>query len=99
MFDYFVSAMRCPVCKTVSPADSSTNMQTHIRDDADSRELAVGFQLDPLEVRAADIASSGYLPVTPQAADGTVTLLETWECPTCGTPDLWAAVQQRDGAA
>lgn len=46
----------------MSPADASSNLQTHVRDDADGRELAVGFTLDPLEVRADDLASSGYLP-------------------------------------
>lgn len=97
MFDYFVAAMRCGVCGQMSPADSSTNMQTHLRDDADHRELAVGFLLDPMEVRPQDIASSGYPQVAPQPADGTFALLETWECPACGAPDQWARIEVRDG--
>jgi hypothetical protein len=96
MFDYFVAPMTCRVCGQTSPADSSTNMQTHLRDDADHRELSVGFALDPLEVRPQDITSSGYLPVAPQAADATFTLLETWECPACGSADQWARISVRD---
>jgi len=38
MYDYVVAALRCPNCNTVSAADSSTNMQTHIRDDAAGSE-------------------------------------------------------------
>lgn len=97
MFDYFIGALRCSSCGSTSRADSSTNMQTHLRDDADARELGVGFELDPLEVRPQDIAASGYLRVSPQPADGTFTLLETWECPTCGATDLWARIDVREG--
>jgi len=97
MFDYFIAALRCSACGSTSRADSSTNMQTHLRDDADARELGVGFELDPLEVRPQDVAASGYLPVSPQPADGTFTLLETWECPTCRTADQWARIDVRDG--
>jgi rubredoxin len=97
MYDYFVASLACPVCGAVSPPDSSTNMQTHLRDDADGRELGVGFELDPLEVRAEDIAGSDYLPIVPPPSDGTATLLDSWECPSCGASDLWAAIELRDG--
>lgn len=92
MYDYFVAPLRCPVCGRISPADSSTNMQTHLSDDASGRELTVGFEFDPMEVRPQDIVDSDYLPVSPPPADGTATLLETWQCPHCGAADLWAAV-------
>jgi hypothetical protein len=55
MFDYFVAAMKCPSCGTVSPADTSTNMQTHLRDDARGIELGVGYQLDPRDLGDDDI--------------------------------------------
>ena len=57
------------------------------------RELAVGFEFGPMEVRPEDIVDSDYLPVSPAAADGAVTLLETWQCPHCGAAELWAAVE------
>lgn len=84
MYDYFVAALECSHCGAVNAADSSTNMQTHLRDDAGGIEIGVGFRLDPLEVRDQDIASSGYLPVNRDPADGRTRLLETWQCPTCG---------------
>jgi hypothetical protein len=91
MYDYFVAPLRCPNCNTVSAADSSTNMQTHIRDDASGIEIGVGFRLEPLEVRDQDIVSSGYLSTSRTATDGRVRLLETWRCPTCGHEN-WACV-------
>jgi hypothetical protein len=83
MYDYFVAAMKCPNCGTVSPADASTNMQTHVRDDASGIEIGVGFQLDPLEVRDQDLEASGYLPVGCGRTDDRVRLLNQWTCPTC----------------
>lgn len=91
MYDYFVATLRCPNCNTVSAADSSTNMQTHIRDDANGIEIGVGFRLDPLEVRNQDIVSSGYLATGQMATDGRTRLLETWRCPACGHEN-WARV-------
>lgn len=91
MYDYFVAELRCPNCSTVSTADSSTNMQTHIRDDASGIEIGVGFRLGPLEVRDQDIVSSGYLATGRTATDGRIRLLETWRCPACGHEN-WARV-------
>ena len=97
MYDYFVAAMRCPVCREVSPADSSTNMQTHLRFGADGRELAAGFALKPVETEAEHIAASGYVRIACPPDQGSATLLETWECPTCGANDLWAVIEIRGG--
>jgi hypothetical protein len=91
MYDYFVAALRCPNCNTVSAADSSTNMQTHLRDDASGIEIGVGFRLDRLEVRDQDIVSSGYLATGRGSPDGQVRLLETWRCPACAHEN-WARV-------
>jgi hypothetical protein len=92
MYDYFVAAMTCPNCGVTSPATSSTNMQTHLRDDAQGIEIGVGFQLDPLEVRDQDIESSGYLPVSHERPDGRIRLLELWTCPTCHQDNNWGRV-------
>ncbi|HEU4734437.1 MAG TPA: hypothetical protein VFT22_41390 [Kofleriaceae bacterium] len=84
MYDYFVAALKCYHCGVVSTADSSTNMQTHLRDDSSGIEIGVGFRLAPLEVREQDIVSSGYLGTARASTDGRTRLLETWQCPTCG---------------
>lgn len=97
MFDYFVAPLRCPQCSTASPADSSTNMQTHIRDDADGSELGVGARLDPLDVRVEDILNSGYQLVRRPDPGGRVVLLETWQCEACGRGDNWARIAISDG--
>jgi predicted RNA-binding Zn-ribbon protein involved in translation (DUF1610 family) len=84
MYDYFVAALKCPNCGSVSAADSSTNMQTHLRDDASGIEIAVGFRFGPFEVRDQDITASTYLATGQAGEDGQIRLLETWQCPSCG---------------
>ena len=91
MYDYFAAALKCSNCGTLSVADSSTNMQTHIRDDASGIEIGVGFRFEPLEVRDQDIMASGYLATGRVSMDGRTRLLETWRCPACGHEN-WARV-------
>lgn len=91
MFDWFVASLRCPVCGTVSPPTSATNMQTHLRDNADGSELAVGSELEALDVRTPDILNSGYQLVEQPRPGEPSRLLESWRCPTCGH-DNWAVV-------
>src|SRR5947207_12883800 len=85
MYDYFVAAMKCLNCGTMSAADSSTNMQTHLRDDASGIELGLGFHFEPLEVRGQDIMASSYISTGRVSVDGRSRLLEMWRCPACGT--------------
>ena len=92
MFDWFVAPLHCPVCGTVSPPTSVTNMQSHLRDDANGSELAVGTQLDPLDVRRDDVLNSGYLLVSEPAPGEAICLLEIWECPSCKRADNWALI-------
>lgn len=92
MFDWFVSSLRCPACGAVSPPTSVTNMQTHLRDDADGSELAVGATFDPLDLRVGDILSSGYQLVSEPATGDPIRLLEVWRCPSCGNGDNWALI-------
>jgi hypothetical protein len=92
MYDYFVAPRRCPSCGLTTPSDSSTNMQTHIRDDASGTELGIGFEFNPLEVRPQDIQSSGYQLIRQPAAGEPILLLETWEHTACGRGDLWAVI-------
>lgn len=91
MYDYFVAKMTCTRCGTTSAADSSTDMQTHLRDDARGIEIAAGFELDAMEVRDQDIRSSGYLATGRQRSDGTTRLIESWTCPVCKHQN-WARI-------
>lgn len=91
MFDSFVAKMTCTSCGTTSAADSSTDMQTHLRDDARGIEIAAGFALDPLEVRDQDLRSSGYLATGRPRSDGATRLIESWTCPVCKQPN-WARI-------
>lgn len=92
MYDWFVAALHCPACGSVSPPTSATNMQTHLRDDADGAELAVGAELDPLDVRTEGILRSSYQLVAAPAPGEPIRLLEVWRCPTCERDDNWALI-------
>jgi len=91
MYDYFVAAMRCAGCGAASPADSSTDLQTHIRYDARGIEIPVGFQLHARDATDRRIEGSGYLPIGHGRAEGRSRLLDTWSCPTC-EHENWACV-------
>lgn len=97
MFDWFIAKLRCPECTEIGPATSATNMQTHLRDDADGSELGVGAPLDPLDIRPEDILGSGYQLVAQPEPGHPIHLLEGWECPACGRADNWAMIAIRDG--
>jgi len=92
MFDWFVAPLRCPACGAVSPPTSVTNMQTHLRDDANGSELAVDTELDTLDVRRDDILNSAYQLVSDPAPGEPIRLLEIWRCPSCGRGDNWAII-------
>jgi len=96
-YDFFVAAMTCPICGRVSPADTSTNMQTYLRDAPDMASLTVGdaLTIDPERIRRQDY--EGYLTVNVPEPGEPVRMLLTWECPSCGSPLNWAEVTVRDG--
>src|SRR5262245_50462812 len=91
MYDLFVAAMKCLNCGSVSPADSSTNMQTHIRRNARVLDIPVGFQLDAIDAREDRIRQQGYLAVGCERPDDRTRLIEQWECPTC-KHENWAQI-------
>jgi hypothetical protein len=90
-FDYFVAALPCPG-GTMTPADISTGMQTKLRAEPELAAFGVG---DRFEFSFADAAGAGYLVLREPAPDGTVRILQTWECP--GAPRNWAEIEWRDG--
>ncbi|MBF2048763.1 MAG: hypothetical protein IGS54_15620 [Elainella sp. C42_A2020_010] len=89
MFDYFVGSLRCPVCQNISRADSSTNMQTKLCNKPSLDELGVGHKLS-INQQIAEAA--GYLTVQQPNPDEAIHILNTWECPFCGTPYNWAQI-------
>lgn len=91
--DYFVGRLRCPVCGRISEADDSTNMVTAIRTEPELAYLGVGSRV---EVEDADMYDSGYLTVHAPVPGSTIRILQTWECPFCGTAFNWAAIDIRD---
>jgi hypothetical protein len=93
-FDYLVAELSCERCGTVSPADSSTDMTTRLRDDPQLAYLGVG---DELPVDTARALNSGYLLVHEPAPREPIVLLHQWTCPVCGYPYHWAEVVVSDG--
>jgi phage FluMu protein Com len=91
MYDFFVAAMKCPSCGSVSQADSSTNMQTYVRRNAEGLEIPVGFQLDAIDAREDRIQQQGYLAVGRGRPDDRTRLIDQWQCPTC-KHENWAQI-------
>lgn len=97
MFDYFAGNLRCPSCGTVSASDSTTNMQTKIREKPQMVELRVG---DPVPLSAPSVAADdvfGYRRIQAPANEEPIRLLDRWECPTCGAGNNWAEVVIHNG--
>jgi hypothetical protein len=90
-FDYFVSAMKCSNCGRVSPADSSTGMQTYLRDDPQLENLGVGSVVG---TAFHEMDDKRYLEISTPGAE--VVLLDTWNCPYCGHPN-WARIVIKNG--
>ena len=89
-FDFFVAALPCPG-GSLTPADTSTGMQTQLRAQPELAAFGVG---DRFEFDFADAPRAGYLRLR-EPADGTVRILQTWACP--GAPRNWAEIEWRDG--
>jgi phage FluMu protein Com len=96
MFDLLVAEMRCPGCGTVSPITAHTNMQTHIRDDADGSALGIGFTFDPRDLTMESLLDASYALLAEPAPGGPVRVLEVWSCPACKT-EQWGMVTIAEG--
>lgn len=93
-FDYLVAELTCGRCAAVSPADSSTEMTTRLRDDPQLAYLGVG---DELPVDTARARASGYIVVHEPTPGKPVVLLHQWTCPACGYPYNFAEVVVEGG--
>lgn len=96
MFDYFVAELCCPRCGATSSTSESTNMQTHIRADADGSALGVGYEFDPRDLTTQHLLSAGYALISPVVQAGSMRLLDMWICP-AGQTEQWAMVEIVDG--
>ena len=96
-YDFFVASLKCPVCGKTSLADTSTNMQTYLRDEPDMASLKVGdpLAIDPERIRRGRY--DGYLTVRIPKPGEPIRILQTWECPYCGSPANWAEVVVSNG--
>jgi hypothetical protein len=96
MYDYFVAELRCPGCGAVNLVTANTNMQTHIRGDADGSALGVGYSFDPVDLTTQHLLGAGYALIATPAKPGSMRLLDLWICPACQT-EQWAAIDIVDG--
>jgi hypothetical protein len=86
---YFIAALRCPVCGNVSPADTSTRMQTYLANEP--HELfAVG---DRPDLTMGSFEQS-YLTARMPEGDR-FSVLQRWHCPHCHSAN-WAEVKLDD---
>lgn len=88
-FDFFVGHLECEQCGAVSPADSSTNIQTKIAIDTSLAAYGVGDKVD-LDIGYID--GTGYFCVKEPEEPSTFTLIDSWECPTCFKPFNWVLI-------
>lgn len=96
-YDFFVANLKCPVCGETTPADTSTNMQTYLRDEPEMASLTVGdpLALDPERIRRGEY--DGYYSVRAPEPGEPIRILQTWECPSCDSPANWAEIVVRAG--
>jgi hypothetical protein len=92
MYDHFTGELRCPRCGTINSTIAYTNMQTHLRSDADGSALAVGYEFQLVDLTTKHILDAGYSLVSPPYEGGASRLLEVWNCPVCET-EQWAMVE------
>lgn len=95
MYDYFAGELVCSGCGYRTDGREHTNMQTHIRSDADGSELRVGFVFEIGDLRTSHIVDAGYTQLG-EAAHLSMSLLNTWQCPSCNT-DQWAQIDVQRG--
>jgi phage FluMu protein Com len=94
-FDFFVGALKCPICGTISKSDSSTNMQTKIRENMTFEELGVGHTL---EINEESLFGAGYSLFNQPDIGEDVVLIDVWECKNCNRGGRnWAKIVVRDG--
>ena len=88
---YFVAALICPKCGKVSPEDTSTYMSNHLLPDPGVYTLHEG---DRADIGIGDVEDS-YLRLSDPEGGSPVRILETWDCPSCGSAN-WALIVFND---
>ncbi len=88
---FFVAALACPHCGSVSPADFTTGMSSHLLPDPGIVEIGVGHEVGA-RLRHWE---AEYVKLADPEPDGQLRALESWSCPVCGRGS-WAEVVVRD---
>lgn len=91
-YDFFIANLECPICGITSASDTSTNMQTYIRNLPEMASLAIGdaLDIDPEQIHQGEF--DGYLVVSAPKTEFPIRILQTWECAKCDSPFNWAEV-------
>lgn len=95
-YDYFAATLKCLECGEVSHADTSTNMQTYLQDPGSHSVLRVGASLALEPSRVCHSEYDGYF-YSGAALTNTIRILQSWECPACGSAPNWAQIEVVDG--
>ena len=90
-YDYFAATMKCAQCGAMSPADTSTNMQTYLQEVGSHAVLPVGAHLALDRKRVLHNQYDGYF-YSGLVIHDAIRILQSWECPTCGYAPNWAHV-------
>lgn len=90
---YFVARLKCPVCGTLSPDDTSTMMVSHLLEDPGISVIKEG---DRVPQSRRDIAETFY-ELHPIPAAGALILLQEWYCRHCRAERFAHVVFDQDG--
>lgn len=95
VFDYFVGTLKCSICKNISDSNSSTNMQTKIRENPNYEELGVGRSL---QINQYAIDRGNYTVLRWPAQNENIVILDMWECQFCDKGGRnWAKIIVQNG--
>jgi hypothetical protein len=92
-FDHVCAELTCPCCGRRPRDPCAIDLQTHAFRAPALRAIRVG---DPVEL-VDDLRAAGYLQLADRPDPAALRVLETWSCPECGTPNLWAELEIADG--
>ena len=90
-YDFFVAALTCPTCGSVSKENHTTRMQTYIRDEeTDGAFMGVGF---PLVLQLPEMEDLKYISILPVVEGTTIRIGHPWICTPCNWARHWAVIE------
>jgi hypothetical protein len=90
---YFIAALKCPVCGSLCPDDTSTMMVSHLLDDPGISVAKVGDRIP----QSRDEIAEAFYRLRPLPADGPLVLLQEWWCRACQAERFAHVVFDQDG--